>query len=135
MISQYARLHEAEYAKRSLDVVLSKSTSPNLFGQHPPFQMDANFGATAGIAEMLLQSHAGEIHILPALPESWSDGEVKGLCARGGFEVDLKWSKGELVSAKILSKVGTNLKLKYQGKTESYQTIEGEVIILNKYLK
>ncbi len=88
LINQYARLYEAEKAKKSLNTVLAKSTSPNLFGQHPPFQMDANFGATAGIAEMLIQSHAGQIHLLPALPAAWPGERVmrtRGFC--GGYKM------------------------------------------------
>lgn len=113
LISQYARLQDGEKANANLATVLSKSTSPNLFGQHPPFQMDANFGATAGIAEMLVQSHAGLIHLLPALPAEWPSGEVKGLKARGDFEVDIKWEEGKLVSAKIHSASGGQTKVKY----------------------
>jgi len=113
LISQYARLHEAEKARESLNTVLAKSTSPNLFGQHPPFQMDANFGATAGIAEMLLQSHTGNISLLPALPADWKDGQVSGLLARGGFEVSMTWKQHRLIKVEVLSKLGSPFILEY----------------------
>lgn len=114
LISQYARLQDGQKAKESLNTVLRKSTSPNLFGQHPPFQMDANFGATAGIAEMLIQSHAGLIHLLPALPQEWPNGEVKGLRTRGGFEVDMKWNNGELSEVILHSLQGKKCQVKYK---------------------
>jgi len=126
LISQYARLGEAEKAKESLNTVLSKSTSYNLFGQHPPFQMDANFGTTAGIAEMLLQSHAGVINLLPALPADWSDGKVSGLRARGGYTVEMTWKSGKLESASIVADHDGKAKILYAGQMQEVDLKAGE---------
>ena len=98
---------------------------PNLFDAHPPFQLDCNFGATAGIAEMLLQSHAGEIYLLPALPSAWPTGRVRGLRARGGVTVDIDWKAGALEHASLTARQGKTVRVRIGSKVTEHRLRAG----------
>ncbi|KAA9002092.1 glycoside hydrolase family 95 protein [Paenibacillus spiritus] len=118
LINLHARLGDGEGAYRFVRTLLTRSVYPNLFDAHPPFQIDGNFGAAAGIAEMLLQSHLGELHLLPALPESWASGRVQGLRARGGYTVDMEWAEGTIRSVRITAGRDGQLRLRCGGGEE-----------------
>ena len=125
-LNQWARLHDGNHAYTLYGNLLKNGTLDNLWDTHAPFQIDGNFGGTAGITEMLLQSHMGFIHVLPALPDAWKEGEVEGLCAKGNFELDIEWEDGELDDLKILSKSGGKCSLRYKDATLNFSTHKGQ---------
>jgi len=131
----WARLQNGEKAYEMVRSLFTYNMLPNLYASHPPFQLDGNFGYTAGVAEMLLQSHAGEIHLLPALPSAWKNGSVTGLCARGGFGVDMDWKDGRLVKAVIRSTAGTKCPVRYGNAVETISLQPGQSCMLNEQLK
>lgn len=124
----YARLHQGNDCETIITNIIKKAILKNLFGTHPPFQIDGNFGYTAGVCEMLLQSHLGFIQLLPALPDSWKNGEIKGICARGGFEIDITWRDGKLKNGKVRSLLGNECKIAYDGKIILVEDGEGKEV-------
>ncbi len=130
-INLWARFGDGDHAHKMLSEALSGNTFPNLFDAHPPFQIDGNFGAASGIAEMLLQSQDGELHLLPALPSAWPAGQVRGLRARGGFEVGLSWAKGKLAGATVRALNGGSCRLRYASSTARFEMKRGQQIHLD----
>lgn len=125
-LNQWARLHDGNRSYKLYGNLLKNGTADNLWDIHPPFQIDGNFGGTAGVTEMLLQSHAGCLHLLPALPDAWPEGSITGLRARGNFGVDLHWADGRLAKAVIVSGSGEKCAVRYGDETLSFDTKRGK---------
>ncbi len=139
-INLWSRFLEGDHAYKMVDMLISPAAKGggsyvNLFDAHPPFQIDGNFGGSAGIAEMLLQSQGKYIDLLPALPDALPEGEIRGICARGGFELNYKWKKGKLQEVEVISKAGSECSLRYAGKEVSFPTVKGERYRLNGRLE
>jgi len=139
-INFWARFKDGEHALKMVKMLLRPASGAggsyvNLFDAHPPFQIDGNFGGSAGMAEMLLQSHTKYIDLLPALPQELSEGNIHGIKARGGFELDFSWKEGKLKSLKVTSTAGNPCVLRYGTQTISFPTSKGRVYQLNENLQ
>lgn len=137
-LNQWARLQDGNHAYKLYGNLLKNGTLDNLWDTHAPFQIDGNFGGTAGVTEMLLQSHMGFIQLLPALPDAWRNGSITGICAKGNFEVSISWKDGKLEKATFLSKSGAPCKVKYGDDELMFKTTKGkiyEVVLKKDHLK
>jgi alpha-L-fucosidase 2 len=139
-INFWARFKEGDHAHKLVTMLLSPAGGSggsyvNLFDAHPPFQIDGNFGGAAGIGEMLVQSHTGFIDLLPALPSGWTEGAVQGLCARGGFEISMRWKNNQVSEVNVLSKAGNECVLRYGTKEIRFPTQKGKTYRFNVDLK
>lgn len=142
-VNLWARLLDGDHAYKIIKNMLTLAgrdnphgrTYPNLFTAHPPFQIDGNFGLTAGVAEMLLQSHDNAVHLLPALPSIWDNGSVSGIMARGGFEVSMEWEEGEVTTVKVHSRIGGNLRLRSHTPLAGENLVKAEGENSNRLLK
>ena len=134
IINFYARLLNGDEALKHIQLLFAKSTLDNLWDNHPPFQIDGNFGATAGIAEMLLQSQQGQIVVLPALPKAWKEGHINGLKAIGNFEVSISWKENKLATLMVKSNNGNICRLAYADKAAEFKMKKGDVLVLDENL-
>ena len=129
-LNQWARLHDGNHSYVLYGNLLKNGTADNLWDVHPPFQIDGNFGGTAGVTEMLLQSHAGCIDLLPSLPDAWAEGQISGLRARGNFGVDIRWTNGSLAEARITSGSGGPCAVRYGRQTLKFDTKKGKTYVV-----
>ena len=128
-LNQWARLHDGNRSYKLFGNLLKNGTADNLWDIHPPFQIDGNFGGTAGIIEMLMQSHAGCIHLLPSLPDAWQNGSIQGLRARGGYTVDIAWENGKLTAAHITADRKGEISIRYGERVETVKINKGKTFV------